>query len=226
MMFFNASFSIFTDLVTVGLPMPVLSTLTLPIKQKIGLVLVFALGGFACLVSILRLRAISISVAGNDLPCKPPLFPSATILITQVGVGHNVDIAVWSNIEVNVGIICASLPAVKPVVSRFFPHLLSSNKSKLTYPSHTRNHRSSMFTSGHSQPFRLDDFDLMPNKNFDPSGNKTVTRVEASERTVVNDENWNGDGRGIVVSLSTRQDIESRGRGDETGSEKDLIFQR
>jgi hypothetical protein len=154
------------------------------------------------------------------------LFPSATILLTLVGVGHNVDIAIWSNIEVNVGIICASLPAIKPVVSRFFPHLLSSNRSKPIYPSHTRNHRSSMFTSGHSQPIRLDDFDLTPNKSFDPSSNKTVTRVEASERTVVNDEDGNEDWRGIVVSLSTRQDVESQGREDDTGSEKDLIFQR
>jgi hypothetical protein len=83
-----------------------------------------------------------------------------------------------------------------------------------------------VLASGHSQPFRIDDFDLTPNKDFDPSRNKTMTRVEASERTVVNGEDGNEDGRGIVVLLSTRQDVESQGRGDETGSEKDLIFHR
>lgn len=43
--FFNAAFNILTDIIILALPMPVLSSLRLPIKQKIGLMFVFALGG-------------------------------------------------------------------------------------------------------------------------------------------------------------------------------------
>jgi hypothetical protein len=43
--FFNAAVNIVTDLTILILPMPVLSTLRLPLKQKVGLMFIFALGG-------------------------------------------------------------------------------------------------------------------------------------------------------------------------------------
>jgi hypothetical protein len=43
--FFNASFNIFTDILIITLPMPALSSLRLPLKQKIGIIMIFALGG-------------------------------------------------------------------------------------------------------------------------------------------------------------------------------------
>jgi len=43
--FFNAAMNIVTDLTILVLPMPVLSTLRLPLKQKVGLMFVFAMGG-------------------------------------------------------------------------------------------------------------------------------------------------------------------------------------
>ena len=51
---------------------------------------------------------------------------------------HTVDavnIAIWSGIEINVAIACASLPALKPLISRLVPGILSSigsrNKSNM-----------------------------------------------------------------------------------------------
>lgn len=40
----------------------------------------------------------------------------------------NIGIAIWSCIEVNVAILCACLPALKPLISHFFPGLLSTAK--------------------------------------------------------------------------------------------------
>ena len=40
--------------------------------------------------------------------------------------GDNFDAAAWSTVESNVGIICASLPTLKPLISRLFPHFLTS----------------------------------------------------------------------------------------------------
>ena len=39
---------------------------------------------------------------------------------------HNVSAATWSAAELNVGIICACLPATRPIINLFFPRLLST----------------------------------------------------------------------------------------------------
>ncbi|CAK7206934.1 hypothetical protein SEUCBS139899_009741 [Sporothrix eucalyptigena] len=62
-----------------------------------------------CITSIIRLRSLlSISVS-----------PDTTFA--------GVDIAMWSNIEINVAIVCASVPALKPFVSKIAPKLLGSS---------------------------------------------------------------------------------------------------
>jgi hypothetical protein len=43
--FFNASFNIMTDLIILILPMPTLKSLKLPTRQKVGVMMIFALGG-------------------------------------------------------------------------------------------------------------------------------------------------------------------------------------
>ncbi|PVH68212.1 hypothetical protein DL98DRAFT_384448, partial [Cadophora sp. DSE1049] len=121
--FFNAAFNILTDLIILILPMPVLSSLRLPLKQKIGLMFVFALGGFVCLVSVLRLHSLYIVSTSVDITWD------------------NAETAIWSNIEVTAGIICACMPATKALISRFFPHLLSKNHSRQsTLPSQGRSY--------------------------------------------------------------------------------------
>ncbi|KAI9870835.1 MAG: hypothetical protein M1830_003747 [Pleopsidium flavum] len=109
-------FSIFalriaTDLAIFALPMPVLASLQLPRKQKICLMLVFAVGGCVCLMSFLRLRHIYVLAISKDIPWD------------------NVAAATWSGIEINVGIICACLPTLKHLITYFAPCLLSSTHS-------------------------------------------------------------------------------------------------
>lgn len=45
MWFFTASLNLLTDIILVAMPMPVLKSLQLPKKQKIGLMCIFGLGG-------------------------------------------------------------------------------------------------------------------------------------------------------------------------------------
>ncbi|KUJ11052.1 PTH11-like integral membrane protein [Mollisia scopiformis] len=206
--FFNAAFNIFTDLLIITLPMPVLKSLRLPIRQKIGLMMIFALGAFVCLISVLRLHSLYVVSISHD--------------ITR----DNADASLWSNIEANVGIICASLPTIKPLVSRLFPHLLSTNRSNQgAYQ--TQSHASrDLFSTIASRPHRdLED------------GHRTITKVEAGEEldSVGRDIKHDLNGKDIFVLTSMTQDVVSRkpspsvpeGEGrSETGSEKDLIFQR
>ncbi|KAL2070658.1 hypothetical protein VTL71DRAFT_13684 [Oculimacula yallundae] len=195
MWFFNAGFNILTDLIILALPIPVLSSLKLPAKQKIGLMFVFALGGFVCLVSILRLHSLYVFSTTTD----------ATY--------DNANIAIWSNIEVTTGIICASMPATRSLISRFFPRFMSTNHSgRQTTPSQSHSH-TILGTMNHSKPVRLTDVD---------SDHKTVTVVECGnererdlERASLGDDN----GRDIFVTTSMTQGVERK-----KGTEKDLVF--
>ena len=42
-------------------------------------------------------------------------------------IGESVNIALMSNIEVSVAIICASIPPLKPLIIRVFPSLVSDS---------------------------------------------------------------------------------------------------
>lgn len=51
--------------------------------------------------------------------------------------------AVWTALEVNIGLICASAPAIRPLLLKFFPHLMASlsgpsSGTALGYGSRTR----------------------------------------------------------------------------------------
>ncbi|KAL4914877.1 hypothetical protein BDW62DRAFT_219816 [Aspergillus aurantiobrunneus] len=106
--FFNGGLNIATDLAILVLPIPVLSHLRLPKRQKVGVILIFATGGFACVTSMVRLNYLTVATNTTD-PTR-----------------DNGPIALWSQIELNSGIICCCLPPLQPLVTRFFPRLLAS----------------------------------------------------------------------------------------------------
>lgn len=70
---------------------------------------VFGLGAFVCLTSILRLKALYAISVSTDVTWD------------------NGGAAEWSSLEVNIGIICASLPTLRKTISRFFPRFLSES---------------------------------------------------------------------------------------------------
>ncbi|OAX81314.1 hypothetical protein ACJ72_04349 [Emergomyces africanus] len=117
---------IVTDIILLAMPMPILMRLNLPKRQRIALVLVFALGGFVCVTSGLRLKSLRQVARADDI------------------VRDNAAAATWSAIECNVAIICCSLPTLRPLVARIFPSIFSSstcdygNESKREAPGLSR----------------------------------------------------------------------------------------
>ncbi|KAL4974400.1 hypothetical protein BDW66DRAFT_161313 [Aspergillus desertorum] len=109
--FSNASMHIATDLAILIIPIPALSKLELPRKQRIALISIFAVGGFVCITSICRLISLKKIADSSD-----PTY-------------DNVGAATWSAVECNVGIICACLPTLRPLISRMIPQLLSSHNN-------------------------------------------------------------------------------------------------
>lgn len=98
-----------TDILVATLPLPFLSQLQLPRRQRIALITVFALGGFTCIISILRLESLLTFLHNTDISWNNPLA------------------AIWSSVEVNTGILCSCLPTLKALVTRLFPRVFHSS---------------------------------------------------------------------------------------------------
>ncbi|KAL0932815.1 uncharacterized protein CTRU02_211778 [Colletotrichum truncatum] len=104
--FGNAGLNIATDFTILILPLPILPKIKQPRQQKIGLYLIFALGFFVCIVSILRIPSLVAAQNSTD-----PTYDSPGI-------------AQWSVVELNTAIVCASLITLKPLATRFCPRIM------------------------------------------------------------------------------------------------------
>ncbi|KAK3934548.1 hypothetical protein QBC46DRAFT_462564 [Diplogelasinospora grovesii] len=99
-----AGFNILNDFALLCVPIPFLRKLNVNKRVKWVLIGVFACGSFAC-------------VAPID---EQPLF--------------GLDIALWSCLEINIAMICASVPSIKALFVKLLPGLISSHDaSKPTY---------------------------------------------------------------------------------------------
>ncbi|KAI1345017.1 hypothetical protein F5Y15DRAFT_14514 [Xylariaceae sp. FL0016] len=100
--YINAAGNIATDIAIFVLPMPVLGHLNLPKAQKLVLIGIFSLGFFTCTISVIRIKFLK---QGGDLTYE------------------NVEGSSWSITELCSGVICACLPTLRPLVSRWVPAL-------------------------------------------------------------------------------------------------------
>ncbi|KAK4118579.1 hypothetical protein N657DRAFT_369698 [Parathielavia appendiculata] len=103
--YINAAGNIITDVVVFALPMPALWSLQLARSSKVILLGIFSLGFFTVIISIIRIRYLKLF---EDFPWE------------------NVDSSLWSVGELTSAITCACLPTMRPLMSRYFPGLLSS----------------------------------------------------------------------------------------------------
>ncbi|KAL8305070.1 hypothetical protein RB597_003997 [Gaeumannomyces tritici] len=106
----GAILSIVEDLVILFLPVREVFRLQLTLQKKIAVVLMFSIGSFACVTSMVRLKYIVSFTNSFD------------------STWDNVDVVTWSIIEVACAIICGSLPTLRPLLQKV-PGLLSSVKT-------------------------------------------------------------------------------------------------
>ncbi|PMD60015.1 uncharacterized protein K444DRAFT_589731 [Hyaloscypha bicolor E] len=98
--------AIVTDIAIIILPVYQIRRLQLPLLQKIGLCLLFSLGIFVVACTVVRMI-----VVGPAITAKDTMYYQATSNS-------------WTFLEVNVAIICASLPVLKATITRFLPGLM------------------------------------------------------------------------------------------------------
>lgn len=118
----SAPVNIVTDLAILALPIPVLTGMRLPQRQKIILVLTFSFGIFVTVVDVVRIyylqQAISFAprVATDN---------SSALFGDTPDFSWNASLSLmWSAVEVNVGIAIACVPTLKPLILKILPAML------------------------------------------------------------------------------------------------------
>ncbi|KAI8962143.1 hypothetical protein F5Y11DRAFT_324019 [Daldinia sp. FL1419] len=137
----NSGFSIATDIIILTLPMTLVYALQIPRVQKAALMIVFALGVFVVITSCLRVTTIDIQARTPD----PTYYIASTM---------------WTIIEMNVALVCACLPQIRPLIVKWFPKLMpthysnsgerSEKRTAYTSSSLPQSHTSS--SGSHSKP--------------------------------------------------------------------------
>ena len=107
-------------------------------KKKIQIILMFAVGFFVTIVSIIRLQSlIRFGTTQNvTRKCCPRLGMRAEERcgrLTQPAEDY-VEVGYWSTIEAPVGVICACMPAIRSLFSLVFPQMFGTTQGdKSTY---------------------------------------------------------------------------------------------
>ncbi|KAK4446096.1 puromycin-sensitive aminopeptidase [Podospora aff. communis PSN243] len=107
----QAVLNIVTDGIIIALPIPTIHSLQMPFKQRLSVGFILALGSAACIASIVRVAYVRAMVDNPDFT------------FTQCSA------AVWSLLEMNLGILCNSLATLKPFLRRHLPSLLSMSRT-------------------------------------------------------------------------------------------------
>ncbi|KAK5663017.1 hypothetical protein OQA88_6432 [Cercophora sp. LCS_1] len=113
--------NVITDLAIMALPIPVITGMRLPPRQKTILVITFALGFFVTVVDVVRIYYLQQAI---DAPMNPSPDTSA-IFGQSPGFSWNASFSLmWSAVEVNVGITCACIPTLKPLIIKILPVMI------------------------------------------------------------------------------------------------------
>ncbi|KAL2068085.1 hypothetical protein VTL71DRAFT_16183 [Oculimacula yallundae] len=103
-----AGMSITHDVMILVMPIPTLWGLNLAMQKKLNLMVMFGVGSFVIVASVIRLPSLMKMGTSSD-----PSYDQAPV-------------AFWTGIEVAVGIICACLPACRSLVGFYFPQMKMS----------------------------------------------------------------------------------------------------
>ncbi|KAJ5223155.1 integral membrane protein PTH11-like protein [Penicillium citrinum] len=115
----NAAANLTTDVLILLVPIPLTWRLQMRTSQKILIIGIFLLGGFVCVASIVRIYYMT--------------FLANSVDITWI-MG---DVFIWSSVEPCIGILCACLPTLKPLLRHALHHISIFSSSKNTNSSHT-----------------------------------------------------------------------------------------
>ncbi|PSN68246.1 hypothetical protein BS50DRAFT_551661 [Corynespora cassiicola Philippines] len=110
--FMTSVYHVLMDAWILALPIKYFLSIPRPKNEKLALLFVFGLGAFSMIASIVRLQFLRQFTVSKD-----PFFDALPINL-------------WSMIEINVGILCACLPTLRPLISSSTRHRTREALSK------------------------------------------------------------------------------------------------
>ncbi|KAI9792578.1 MAG: hypothetical protein M1816_002098 [Peltula sp. TS41687] len=209
----TAIVNVISDFYILLLPLPAIWHLQVPLARRIGLMLAFSAGLFACITSIVRLAETIKHASYKDASWE---------VLT---------IHLWTVIEINVGIACACMPALPSFYHHFFPRRQTS--VKLSYAKDSFGSRKTNPTAN----LGPDDARLMQGKYLElnqtnrrldkPSVMYSTVRAEGGGCGIAKGKDVDLDDGGILRTIDVEQcishDSGSAPSGGGGGSEdKDL----
>ncbi|KAL9635252.1 MAG: hypothetical protein Q9204_002684 [Flavoplaca sp. TL-2023a] len=127
----SAPINIITDLALLILPMPILTAMRLPRNEKLILIVTFSFGAFVTAVDVVRIAYL------QNASLSRVEHTSGSSIANQRDFSWIASLSfMWSAVEVDVGIICACVPGVKPLAAKLFPKLLGRIKHARDYGYH------------------------------------------------------------------------------------------
>ncbi|KAI8629204.1 hypothetical protein F5Y19DRAFT_93230 [Xylariaceae sp. FL1651] len=189
----SAAFNILLDLLVIILPLPSLARLSVSRKKKIQILLMFSVGFFITIISIIRLK--SLVVFANS---------------TNVSYDY-VEPGLYSIVETSVAIICGCLPAVRALLITFMPKVFGSGN------------RSGLVISGSkgSTP-SSQKFDRLGSSHESHESNKGHIRVQTQwsvqENILLEDAVNSSDVELVPAKIRPVETSVKSGQGEEDGS--------
>lgn len=139
--------NVVTDLALLALPLATLARMRLPIKQKAILIFTFGLAIFVTVIDVVRIHTIQSAI--SDIP----IGETNTTFGGQDDFAWNASLSfMWSAVEVNIGMTCACIPTLKPLVLKILPSMLSDPNSSRTTASKSRNDSDNAANGSLSRP--------------------------------------------------------------------------
>ncbi|KAF7589654.1 hypothetical protein BBP40_003988 [Aspergillus hancockii] len=123
--------NIITDLAILFLPNPILTQMRLPRKQKIILVITFSFGFFVAVVDVIRIAYLQNAATSRQILLREIHLqdPGGDDFNWYASLSF-----MWSVVEVNVSVMCACVPSLKPLVARIIPKMIRDTDGSTTVP--------------------------------------------------------------------------------------------
>lgn len=190
----TSAVNIITDIFILGLPVKTLIGINRPTREKVALLCIFLVGTFASITSVIRLHTIYDYTLADD-PFQ-----------------HSILVNLWSVIEINTGIICASVPALKAL---FTPRVIREATSRYKKSSGSHNggggggSRLGIFSKNRGQ------------EKIEGSGHVDATIPEAGPQS------WNMatyPSKGIEVRTEFEMSDRRQGKDSEASSQECIVL--
>ncbi|KAF4151398.1 hypothetical protein CNMCM6069_003978 [Aspergillus lentulus] len=133
----SAPVNIITDVAILFLPMPILTKMHLPRREKFILIITFGFGFFVTVIDVIRIVYLQRALTETQLRSQSePIHSGSLISISSFAALS----FMWSVVEANMSVICSCVPLLKPLIARIMPRMIgvSGKRHRRTTDAETR----------------------------------------------------------------------------------------